>query len=518
MATFYAPLREGAARRPRPRASIDGRLQGAAAGGPSPTWRTRPTAGRRPRRSSCSGPGDVATARRRSDHPPLPGTGRERRRGDQARAGRVRRRRTCRGATRRRRATGGGAAPVARAGRRAPRARRDRPATGRPGHPRTGHARPRTPLARVRGSGRTSTRSTASTIARILSPGRPQRRDRVRRLPRARVHRRRRRRVDRRQRRSPSTATTAGPSAPGRKGDFPDLAAQLHKADLAAIEAAGGKPFGRAEVALPTPLPARSGRAGARTTAGALRLPADPAAGPTRPTPAGSPTVAGRGRRPDRADRHAGRPRRRHGAALRRHRSSTRTPRTATPGGWVEQLRADPRARGAAGLGAWNGDRVAGPDQRRRRRQGRRPRDRRTTGSGTSRSASRRAVRCGADRVPADPARPAPDAVLGAGARPVLGRLPTRSRSRCSTRRRAHARSSAGPCCRPRPGGRCVRDRPAPPSRKTAPARFGARPGCRQRLPAARPTTRPTSATAAGGPRGGHQGGDRSRPPAATTK
>lgn len=137
----------------------------------------------------------------------------------------------------------------------------------------------------------------------------------------------------------------------GPKGDFRDLAAKLRKADLAAIEQNGGKPFGRAEVKY------RQRAAPSKTTmlatAGALKL---PPAGPN-PDPADaapSPEIAqevtalsvrlvtpdGRGVI----------------TAPRYHAPFTDANAVGDPagGGWIDQLQTDPRARGAAGLGAWN--------------------------------------------------------------------------------------------------------------------------------------------------------------------
>jgi len=138
----------------------------------------------------------------------------------------------------------------------------------------------------------------------------------------------------------------------GPQGDFPDLAAKLHKADLAAIDAAGGKPFGRAEVsyelrtpgALATPV----------ETAGVLRLPPASAAGPD---PADS-VIAN-----DIGDDVAGlsvrivMPDGRGVVTAPRYDAPFGDPNVGpdpAPGGWQEQLRRDPRLRGAAGLGSWN--------------------------------------------------------------------------------------------------------------------------------------------------------------------
>lgn len=137
----------------------------------------------------------------------------------------------------------------------------------------------------------------------------------------------------------------------GPKGDFRDLAAKLRKADLDAILQNSGKPFGRAEVqykhrALPakiTPL----------QTAGALKLPSngvspDPAEKPVdQPVATEVKALTVRLATPD-------------------GRGVITAPRYDAPfadanddgdpaaGGWIDQLRSDPRLRGAAGLGAWN--------------------------------------------------------------------------------------------------------------------------------------------------------------------
>lgn len=136
----------------------------------------------------------------------------------------------------------------------------------------------------------------------------------------------------------------------GPSGDFPELAAKLHKADLAAIEQSGGKPFGRAEVAYrQRTTPAIVSRL---STAGALRLP-----------PSGA---------PDGADAAVDGAIAAEVSALSRRivtpdgRGVVTAPRYDEPftdansggapaaGSWAQQLRADPRLRGAAGLGAWN--------------------------------------------------------------------------------------------------------------------------------------------------------------------
>lgn len=144
----------------------------------------------------------------------------------------------------------------------------------------------------------------------------------------------------------------------GPEGDFRELAAKLHSADLAAIEQRSGKAFGRAEVqyrSRGTPV-----RTTSLPTAGALRLPpsaADPADPPSLPgivqevaalsirivTPDGRGVVT---------------------APLYDAAFSDANAAGAPPaGGWIDELRRDPRIRGAAGLGAWNAiawqDRIA---------------------------------------------------------------------------------------------------------------------------------------------------------------
>lgn len=144
----------------------------------------------------------------------------------------------------------------------------------------------------------------------------------------------------------------------GPAGDFPDLAAMLHKADLAAISAASGTPFGRADVEYSH---RSDGTRSVLPTAGALRLPPtpdpDPADAPVDPPIAVEVThlsdriVTPDGRGVVTAPRYD--------AAF----VSAATQAAYPQGGWVDQLRSDPRARGAAGLGAWNAiawqDRIA---------------------------------------------------------------------------------------------------------------------------------------------------------------
>jgi hypothetical protein len=136
------------------------------------------------------------------------------------------------------------------------------------------------------------------------------------------------------------------PFRTGPQGDFPALAKKLHKADLAAIVAAGKKPFGRADVAYRSrATPSKVTMLG---TTGALRLPApdppdalpaDIAAEVTAlsvriVTSDGRPVIA-----PPRYD-----------AAF----ADANAVANPAANGWIDQLRKDPRLRGAAGLGAWN--------------------------------------------------------------------------------------------------------------------------------------------------------------------
>jgi hypothetical protein len=136
----------------------------------------------------------------------------------------------------------------------------------------------------------------------------------------------------------------------GPQGDFHELAAKLHKADLDANQKPGGKPFGRAEVSYRH----RAGPVKTTTlaTAGALRLPPSGAA----PDPAdASPSadiaaevtaltlriVTSDGRGVITAPRYD--------AAF----SNANAAVNPAAGGWIDQMRRDPRLRGAAGLGAW---------------------------------------------------------------------------------------------------------------------------------------------------------------------
>lgn len=136
----------------------------------------------------------------------------------------------------------------------------------------------------------------------------------------------------------------------GPQGDFPELAAKLHKADLAAVAQPGGKEFGRADVAY------RSRSTPATTTklaaAGALRLPRSGAADPAdaAPAPAIAAEVAALTQRIVTADGRGVITAPRYDAAF----STAAAGSAPLAGGWRDQLRGDPRLRGAAGLGAWN--------------------------------------------------------------------------------------------------------------------------------------------------------------------
>lgn len=136
----------------------------------------------------------------------------------------------------------------------------------------------------------------------------------------------------------------------GPQGDFPDLAARLHRADLAAVGAAGGRPFGRAQVRYDRRGPGEPASF-LLEAAGALRLPVDPVVGPDPADAAPNPVVAAEVQRL--SDR----------VVLPDGRSVVSAPDYPAPfvepgsgasaGGWREQAGADPRTRGAAGLGAW---------------------------------------------------------------------------------------------------------------------------------------------------------------------
>jgi hypothetical protein len=127
----------------------------------------------------------------------------------------------------------------------------------------------------------------------------------------------------------------------GPDGDFPELAAKLHKADLSSLT----KPFGRAQVSYRPP---NSDDPVVLHTRGALRLPedADEAALPP-----------GIGSQVARLSERIVTPDGRGVVSAPRYHEPFTDPDVAAPppeSGWVDTLRSDPRARGAAGLGAWN--------------------------------------------------------------------------------------------------------------------------------------------------------------------
>jgi hypothetical protein len=146
----------------------------------------------------------------------------------------------------------------------------------------------------------------------------------------------------------------------GPQGDFHELAAKLHKADLAANQKPGGKPFGRAEVSYrhrTTPVKATT-----LATAGALRLPpsgAEPDPADAAPDADIAAEVAALSLRIVTPDGRTVVTAPRYDAAF----SNANALDTPAADGWIDQLRKDPRLRGAAGLGAWNAiewqDRIA---------------------------------------------------------------------------------------------------------------------------------------------------------------
>ena len=139
----------------------------------------------------------------------------------------------------------------------------------------------------------------------------------------------------------------------GPLGDFLELAAKLHLIDLTADQGPGGKPFGRADVAY---RPRTTGvKAASLPTAGALRLP--PASGPdAQPDPADAPPNADIAQEMEALTRRI---------VTSDGRGVVTAPRYDAPfsdanavadpvaNGWIDTLRRDPRARGAAGLGVW---------------------------------------------------------------------------------------------------------------------------------------------------------------------
>lgn len=143
-------------------------------------------------------------------------------------------------------------------------------------------------------------------------------------------------------------------------GDFPDLAGKLHQADLPALEAASGGPFGRAQVGYHW----RDGHAPDVTlaAAGALRLPptADPDPADAAPDLALVAEVSALSDRIVTPDGRGVVTAPRYDAAF----VTAATQESFAPAGWVAQLRGDPRARGGAGLGVLNAiawqDRIAG--------------------------------------------------------------------------------------------------------------------------------------------------------------
>jgi hypothetical protein len=136
----------------------------------------------------------------------------------------------------------------------------------------------------------------------------------------------------------------------GPQGDFHELAARLHKADLAADQGPGAHAFGRAQIAYerraaPTATTTLS-------TAGTLRLPPtgqpDPADAP--PSPDIKVEVAALSMRIVTADGRGVITAPRYDLAF----SNADPAFSPVANGWIDQLRTDPRLRGAAGLGAWN--------------------------------------------------------------------------------------------------------------------------------------------------------------------
>lgn len=137
----------------------------------------------------------------------------------------------------------------------------------------------------------------------------------------------------------------------GPLGDFPDLAAKLRKADLATINQGASRPFGRADVVY-TPR-AAGPPATILATAGALRLPPGPA-GVVDPADQSPPAAV--------TDEVAAltlrlvTPDGRGVVTAPRYDAPFADPDAGpdpVPDGWADQLRRDPRVRGAAGLGSW---------------------------------------------------------------------------------------------------------------------------------------------------------------------
>jgi hypothetical protein len=146
----------------------------------------------------------------------------------------------------------------------------------------------------------------------------------------------------------------------GPEGDFPELAAKLHKADLDALEQRAGRPFGRAEVGYTQrTTPAKTT---VLATAGALKLP--PSGAAPDPADAVPPAeivqeVAALSLRIVTPDGRGVITAPRYDAAF----SNANAVGAPPAGGWIDQLRGDPRLRGSAGLGVFNAiawqDRIA---------------------------------------------------------------------------------------------------------------------------------------------------------------
>jgi hypothetical protein len=133
----------------------------------------------------------------------------------------------------------------------------------------------------------------------------------------------------------------------GPLGDFPELAAKLHKANLAGL----AKPFGAAQLNYQPRTPGQP--AEQLAAAGALRLPPDPAAPDpidTPPPPDVAADVAALTERILTPDGRGVISAPRYEAPFT---DPAAEPAPPPPGGWVDGLRGDPRARGTAGLGAW---------------------------------------------------------------------------------------------------------------------------------------------------------------------
>ena len=125
----------------------------------------------------------------------------------------------------------------------------------------------------------------------------------------------------------------------GPEGDFPSLAAQLRKANLAALT----KPFGRAEVEYSS---REEHDSTLLSTTGALRLPLDP------PDPALPPEIAAE---VTALSNRIVTPDGRGVVTAPRYEVPFTDPESAAPqpDTWIDVLRSDPRVRGRAGLGSW---------------------------------------------------------------------------------------------------------------------------------------------------------------------